>query len=173
MPKNGFSLAEPSSHCPKFGETATRICFGAKQYFILIENLHLELQTNCPKFGETRISFKLTKRFSFSSSLAVGVQEGILFVRCIFQQPLSEGCGTRLRIRNKDQKNSDCKTSWLVYMKLAQMWSLSHVLHNPEHLKHSGKRPKLSPGLGMWNFEDENGIEWRCIYIDYILSLYE
>ena len=66
MPKNGFSLAEPSSHCPKFGETATRICFGAKQYFILIENLHLELQTNCPKFGETRISFKLTKRFSFS-----------------------------------------------------------------------------------------------------------
>ena len=39
----------------------------------------------------------------------------------LFLQPLSEGCGTRLTIRNKDQKNSDCKTRWLVYMKWAQM----------------------------------------------------
>ena len=41
----------------------------------------------------------------------------------LFLQPLSEGCGTRLTIRNKDQKNSDCKTRWLVFvfMKWAQM----------------------------------------------------
>ena len=48
------------------------------------------------------------------------------FLRAIlFLLPLSEGRGTRLTIRNKDQKNSDCKTSWLVYMKLAQMWPKS------------------------------------------------
>ena len=41
----------------------------------------------------------------------------------LFLLPLSEGCGTRLTIRNKDQKKCDRKTSWFVYMKLAQMCS--------------------------------------------------
>ena len=38
------------------------------------------------------------------------------FLRAIlFLLPLSEGCGTRLTIRNKNQRNTDWKTSWLVY----------------------------------------------------------
>ena len=32
-----------------------------------------------------------------------------------FLHPLSEGRGTRLTIRNKNPKNSDCEMSWLVY----------------------------------------------------------
>ena len=35
----------------------------------------------------------------------------------LFLHPLSEGRGTRLTIRNKNQKNSDCEMSWLVYSK--------------------------------------------------------
>ena len=173
MPKNGFNLAEPSSHCSKFGETVTRICFGAKQYFILIENLHLALQTNCSKFGETtRISFELTKDFHFHSHWKL-VSRNSFYLSVAFSAATLRGLWHSSDNQKQGPKKMRSKDELVCLHEVGSNVFVLHKTSNPEHLKHLGKIPKLSPGLGKWNFEDESGIEWRCICIDYILSLYE
>ena len=149
MPKNGFNLAEPSSHCSKFGETVTRICFGAKQYFILIENLHLALQTNCSKFGETtRISFELTKDFHFHSHWKL-VSRNSFYLSVAFSAATLRGLWHSSDNQKQGPKKMRSKDELVCLHEVGSNVFVLHKTSNPEHLKHSGKRPKLSPGLGM------------------------
>ena len=62
---------------------------------------------------------RLTSRFPPVWRTASDPISPLLFLHPIqFLHPLSEGHGTRLTIRNKNPKNSDCEMSWLVHSPL-------------------------------------------------------